>query len=91
MGVSLCLMKLRVDLLDRLTDQDILREALANHPRYKPQPSFSKTGVGSLSSASTAQRASEVRRSTDLIQKLKQRSPVTGPEKPARSLPSTKR
>ena len=45
-------MKLRLDLLEHLTDADILEEVLANNHRYKPEPLFSKTGVGSLSSAS---------------------------------------
>jgi hypothetical protein len=39
-------MKLRLDLLEQLTDQDILEEVLANNHRYKPEPLFSKTGVG---------------------------------------------
>src|SRR5882724_4029240 len=46
-------MKLRLDLLEHLTDEDIMEEVLANNHRYKPEPLLSKTGVGSLSSAST--------------------------------------
>jgi hypothetical protein len=57
-------MKLRLDLLEHLTDEDILEEVLANNHRYKPEPLFSKTGVGSLSSASTEERAQEEARST---------------------------
>jgi hypothetical protein len=71
-------MRLRLDLLEHLTEDDLLEEVLANNPRYKPEPLFSKTGVGSLSSASTEQRASEVRRSTELIQRLEARAKVTG-------------
>lgn len=66
-------MKLRLDLLEHLKDEDILEEALAQTPRYKPEPLFSKTGVGSLLSASTEQSAQEAERSTERIQKLKQR------------------
>ena len=66
-------MKLRLDLLEHLTDEDVLQEVLANNPRYKPEPLFSKTGVGSLSSASIEQRAKEVERSTAFIAKLKRR------------------
>jgi hypothetical protein len=66
-------MKLRLDLLEQLTDEDILKEVLANNHRYKPEPNFSKTGVGSLSSASTEERANEVARSTALIEKLTSR------------------
>lgn len=55
-------MKLRLDLLEHLTDKDILEEVLANNHRYKPEPNFSKTGVGTLSSASTKERAQEAAR-----------------------------
>lgn len=71
-------MKLRLDLLSQLTDQDILEEVLANNHRYKPEPLFSKTGTGSLSSASTEERASEEARNTALIQKLTQRARQNG-------------
>lgn len=83
-------MKLRIDLLDQLTDQDILKEALANNPRYKPEPHFSKTGVGSLSSASTGQRAQEEARSTALIEKLKRRQRASGQKSKTPSSPSEK-
>lgn len=62
-------MKLRLDLLEHLKDEDILKEVLANNHRYKPEPLFSKTGVGSLSSASTRERAQEEARSTARIQR----------------------
>ncbi|HUR45492.1 MAG TPA: hypothetical protein VMZ27_06375 [Candidatus Saccharimonadales bacterium] len=71
-------MKLRLDLLEHLTDQDILEEVLANNHRYKPEPNFSKTGVGSLSSASTKERAQEVERNTALIKRLKRCAHATG-------------
>ena len=35
-------MKLRLDLLEHLKDEDILEEVLANNHRYKPEPHFSK-------------------------------------------------
>ena len=71
-------MKLRLDLVDKLTEADLLKEVLANNHRYKPEPLFSKTGVGSLSSASIKERAQEEARSTALIKKLKQRAQKTG-------------
>jgi hypothetical protein len=67
-------MKLRLDLLEHLTDKDILEEVLANNHRYKPEPDFSKTGVGSLSSASTEERAKEVEHSMELTRKLQERA-----------------
>jgi hypothetical protein len=84
------MMKLRLDLLEQLTDEDILEEVLANHHRYQAEPLFSKTGIGSLSPASTEERAQAVVRSTALIQRLKERLLKNGkPGKPASS-PSTK-
>ena len=71
-------MKLRLDLLEHLKDEDILEEVLANNHRYKPEPLFSKTGVGSLSSASTEERAQEEARSTALIQRLEERARKSG-------------
>jgi hypothetical protein len=67
-------MKLRIDLLEHLTDQDILEEAVATVHRFKPEPLLSKTGTGSLLSASTEERAREVERSTELIERLKKRA-----------------
>ncbi len=83
-------MKLRLDLLEHLTDEDILEEVLANNHRYKPEPLFSKTGVGSLSSASTEERAQEEARSTALIERLKQRAASSGNGNSTKSSPSTK-
>ena len=67
-------MKLRLDLLEHLTDEDILEEVLANNPRYKPEPLFSKTGVGSLLPATIEERASEIERSMALTQRLEERA-----------------
>jgi hypothetical protein len=74
-------MKLRLDVLKHLTMEDFMEEAVANNHRYKPEPNFSKTGVGSLSSASTEERAQEEARNTALIQKLTKRSQQTGGDK----------
>ena len=71
-------MKLRIDLLEYLTDEDILEEVLANNHRYKPEPLLSKTGVGSLSSATTEERAQEVERSTARIQRAMEQSRLAG-------------
>ncbi len=83
-------MKLRTDLLEHLTDQDILEEVLANNHRYKPEPLFSKTGVGSLSPASTGERAQEEARSTALIARLKKRAAASGKKNNRKSSRSTK-
>jgi hypothetical protein len=83
-------MKLRTDLLEHLTSEDILEEAVATVHRYKPEPLLSKTGTGSLSSASTEERAREVERSMVLTRRLRQRAQQSGkPNAPALS-PSAK-
>ena len=84
------MMKLRLDLLEHLTDEDILEEVLANNHRYKPEPLFSKTGVGSLSSASTEERAQEEARSTALIERLKKRAAASGKKSSHKSSPSNR-
>ena len=71
-------MKLRLDLLEQVTEKDLMEEVLANNHRYKPEPNFSKTGVGTLSSASIEERAQEETRNTELIQKLMERSKQSG-------------
>ncbi len=83
-------MKLRLDLLEHLTDEDILEEVLANNHRYKPEPNFSKTGVGSLSSASTEERAQEEARSTARIQRAMRRLKQSGATNNPRPRPSPK-
>ena len=84
------MMKLRLDLLEHLTDEDILEEVLANNHRYKPEPLLSKTGVGSLSSASTEERAQEEARSTARIQRAMQRLKQSGDASKPKSAPSPK-
>lgn len=71
-------MKLRTDLLAHLTAEDIRQAAEESVHRFKPEPNFSKTGVGTLSSASTEERAKEVEHSTELTRKLEQRARQSG-------------
>ncbi len=71
-------MKLRLDLLDHLTAEDIRQSAQESVHRFKSEPLFSKTGVGSLSSASIEERAKEVAHSTELTRKLEARARKTG-------------
>jgi len=74
----LCPMKLRLDLLEQLTDEDIMEAVVANTHRFKPEPLFSKTGVGSLLSASTEERARELEHSMELTRKLEERAAKAG-------------
>ena len=74
-------MKLRLDLLEHLTAEDIRQAAVDSVHRFKPEPLLSKTGVGSLSSASTEERVREVEHSMELIRKLEERANQTGKPK----------
>ena len=71
-------MKLRTDLLAKLTPELVLEGVVANTHRYKPEPRLSKTGTGSLSSASTRERANEEKLSTAIIRKLTRKSAANG-------------
>ena len=77
-------MKLRLDLLEQLTDEDIMEAVVENTHRFKPEPLFSKTGVGSLSSASTEERAREVEHSMELTRKLEERAAKAGKDSEAK-------
>jgi hypothetical protein len=71
-------MKLRTDLLKKLTAEDILEEAAVNQHRYKAEPTFSKTGTGHLSPRSTEDSVREAERSKALGEKLTKRLHETG-------------
>jgi len=71
-------MRLRTDLLKVMTDEDIIEEIEANNHRFRPEPLFSKTGVGSLSSASTNERVLEMERSKARIQRAMRRLGASG-------------
>lgn len=71
-------MKLRTDLLKHLTAEDLAEVAERDVHRFKPQPLFSQTGTGSLSSASTSERAQEVEHSMELLRKLERRAAHDG-------------
>lgn len=71
-------MKFRPDLVKKLTPEMIQAGVVGNTHRYKSEPLLSKTGVGSLSTASTEERASEDALSTAIIEKLMDKSNGTG-------------
>jgi hypothetical protein len=71
-------MKLRLDLLEHLAAEDIRKAAEESVHRFRPGPNFSKTGTGSLSSASTEERAKEVEHSMELTRKLDARARKPG-------------
>ncbi len=57
---------------------DIAEVALANNPRYKPEPLFSKTGTGSLSPTTPEDATREMASNAKLIQKLEERARKAG-------------
>ncbi len=69
-SVNLCPMRLRFDLVEKITPEMLMESVLANNHRYKAEPLLSKTGTGSLSPASTADRAIEEKLSTEITRKL---------------------
>jgi hypothetical protein len=44
-------MKLRFDLVEKLTPEMLMESVLANKHRYKAEPLLSRTGTGSMSPA----------------------------------------
>jgi len=71
-------MKLRFDLVEKLTPEMLMEGVLANNHRYKAEPLLSKTGTGSLSPASTEDRATEEKLSLDITRKLMNESDSAG-------------
>ena len=63
-------MKLRFDVAEKLTPEMLMESVLANNHRYKAEPLLSKTGTGSLSPASTEDRANEEKLSLEITRKL---------------------
>jgi len=55
---------------EKLTPEMVMESVLANNRRYKAEPLLSKTGTGSLSPASTEERANEEKLSLDITRKL---------------------
>lgn len=72
------MMKLRLDLLEHLTADDLRQAAEESVHRFKPEPLLSRTGTGSLLSASIEERAKEVEHSMELTRKLEARARGNG-------------
>jgi hypothetical protein len=66
-------MKLRFDLVEKLTPEMIMESALANQHRYKAEPVLSKTGVGYLAPRTPEDSAEETALGEALVKKLKRR------------------
>ena len=70
---------------EKLTPDMVMESVLANNRRYKAEPLLSKTGTGSLSPASTEERANEEKLSLGITRKLTTDSGTAG--KPSTSKP----
>ena len=71
-------MKLRFDLVEKISPEMLMESVVSNTHRYKAEPLLSKTGTGSLSSASTEERAKEEKLSMAITPKLMAKSKVAG-------------
>jgi hypothetical protein len=67
-------MKLRLDLLEYITMEDIAEEAGANVGRYSAEPVFARTGKGYLRSATEEEKAAEMKRNERFIQRIEERA-----------------
>ncbi len=71
-------MKLRFDMVEKVTGEMLKESVEANNHRYKAAPLFSRTGTGSLSTASTEDRAIEDELSLAITRKLMPKSGSAG-------------
>jgi hypothetical protein len=67
-------MKLRIDLLEHLTAEDLMEEVMANNHRYNPERLLAKTGIGSLRPANAEEREKELERCVELTRRLEERA-----------------
>jgi hypothetical protein len=66
-------MKLRFDLVEKLTPEMVMESALAHQHRYKAEPVLSTTGVGYLAPSTPEDAAKEAALSKALVRKLKRK------------------
>ena len=84
-------MKLRIDLLEYLTDEDILEAAEASVSRFSAEPVFGRTGVGFLRPASEEEKAAEIVASERMIQRILARAEADAQRRASASLDSSGR
>ena len=75
-------MKLRIDLLKYVTDEDLLEEAAATVSRHKPEPLFATTGKGYLRPATPEEKGEEMRRSEAFNARIKARAEADQKKEP---------
>jgi len=63
-------MRLRMELVELVIPEDVLKQALENQHRYSSAPVFSIIGVGHLSPTSTEDSARELEQITELQGKI---------------------
>jgi hypothetical protein len=82
-------MKLRLDLLEYVTDEDVLEHAGFDVHRFSAEPVFAKTGVGYLKPATEADKAAEQEHYGRLTRKLLERAEKDRAVREAASLDSS--
>jgi hypothetical protein len=73
-------MKLRFDLVEKITPEMLMESVLMNNHRYSAESHLAKTGVGSLSPASAEDLANEAKFSAKIIQKIMGKPAESGNE-----------
>ena len=71
-------MKVCTEGFEFITQEEMLEEALLTLHRFKPEPNFSKTGVGSMLPASTEERANEAERLSASVAKIEEHAKQNG-------------
>ena len=82
-------MKLRLDLLEFLTDEDLLDDVGFDIHRWSAEPVFGKTGVGFLKPATEEDKAAEIAHFQRLTDRLKERAEIAREAREAASLDSS--
>lgn len=82
-------MKLRLDLLEYLTDEDFLEDVGFDIHRFSAEPVFAKTGIGYLKPATDADKAAEQEHCLKLTRKLLERAEKDRATREAESLDSS--
>ena len=71
-------MKICTEGFEFITQEEMMEEALTTLHRFKPEPNFSKTGVGSMLPSSTEERAREAERLSASVAKVVERAKKNG-------------
>lgn len=88
-GYGLCAMKLRIDLLEYLTAEDILEDVGFDVHRWSAEPVLAKTGVGYLKPATEADKIAEAAHCAKITARVLERAERDRVSRAAASLDSS--